>query len=397
MPKKKKRANGEYSVYETKEGKWRGQITIGKDENGKLIRKSAVGKTKTEVIEKLQAIDNQVKTGLYIDKSQITLYHLCMQMFDTELSLNRIKEVTYYRHIETLKRLNPIYNVPIQQLTEMSLQSFMTAQSHYSNGVIDKIYALINKAFRDALKRKIISENVFADVKKPKSIQHREKVRALTEEEQQKLFKLLATEDIPYSQQMLLSMLTGMRMGEVNALKVKDVNFRFNTLTVSRSITRGQKGNALLGDTTKTETGERYFQMSEDVATILKDAIQDKKADEMIFLHKGKLISTAQVNSQFIRLKEKHGIIDETVKGKVDLHSLRHTFATRCIESNMPPKVLQSLLGHKDITTTMNTYADVFDRLQDDHLANANNYLKNIGISLKDAQAETEEENRETA
>lgn len=382
MPKKKRRANGEHHIKEIKKGQWRGEITIGTDENGKRIRKVIYGSTKKEASDKLNEIENKVKTGLYLDKSLITIYHLCNQMLETDLSLNVIKEVTYYRYLETLKRLKPIYNIPMQQLNSITLQNFMTEQKHYSDEVIGKIYSLLKRVIAEALKRKIITENPLEDVKKPKSTKKKEKVRALTEEEQRKLFNLLVTEDIQYSQQMLLSMLAGMRMGEINALKVKDVNFRFNTVSISRSITRGQKGEALLGDTAKTETGNRTFQMTGDVAFILKDAIQEKEAEEMIFLHKGKLISTAQVNSQYVRILKKYDIIDTSIPGKVDLHSLRHTFATRCIESNMPPKVLQSLLGHRDIKTTMNVYGDVFNRFQADHIENASNYLKEMGISL---------------
>ena len=78
---------------------------------------------------------------------------------------------------------------------------------------------------------------------------------------------------------------------------------------------------------------------------------------------------------------EKYKFIDETVDGKVDLHSLRHTYATTCIEAGMKPVVLQKLMGHADISVTMNTYADVFEQHQDDELAKVTEYMKEIGIS----------------
>ena len=53
----------------------------------------------------------------------------------------------------------------------------------------------------------------------------------------------------------------------------------------------------------------------------------------------------------------------------VNIHMLRHTYATRCIESRMPAEVLQKLLGHKDISTTINTYTTIFDEFKEDEVA----------------------------
>ena len=91
---------------------------------------------------------------------------------------------------------------------------------------------MLNQCFREAKKRKIIAENPMEDLKRPKSRKQKRKVRAMTIEEQQKFLKVLQTERVRYKEQMLISMYTGMRMGEVNALKVSDVNFSFEYINL---------------------------------------------------------------------------------------------------------------------------------------------------------------------
>lgn len=115
---------------------------------------------------------------------------------------------------------------------------------------------------------------------------------------------------------------------------------------------------------------------------LVKEILQCAEGNEFLFIHKGKLVNTSQVNLQFQRVVEKYGIVDKKIKGKVSLHSLRHTFATRCIEAGMQAKVLQHLLGHSDIRITLNTYCDAFESFQRENIAMADEYLASMGIGF---------------
>ncbi len=379
----KKRARGEGTIYfDDKKKLFIGQIKTGIDENGKAKRKTVYGKTQAAVTEKLAQVKFDVHTGSFVDETQITIYQLGKQIIDESFNLNYVKENTYFRNLETLKRLKPIYNTPLQKSTETQLKQFLLNEQQYSQSTIDKEYGMLKMIFREAVKRKIIKSNPMEDIKKPKSKQRREKVRALTVDEQKRLYDVLINEDVNYSRQMLLSMLTGMRMGEINALDVRDINFIFRTININKTISRGQKGEAIINDTTKTDAGKRVLQMSDDVAVILKEAI-DGRTGGTIFKQGDKLITTNQVNAQYMRTLKKYDIIDTKISGKIDLHSLRHTYATRCIEAGMTAIVLKKLLGHTDISITMNTYCDAFEQFQNENTLMVNNYLDSIGITSK--------------
>ncbi|MBP9988209.1 MAG: site-specific integrase, partial [Ruminococcus sp.] len=302
---------------------------------------------------------------------------------EEDREMNIINENSYLRKLESKKRIeaSPLAKACVQSVTRNQIDDFLKSITHYSDSVIKKEFEMLSRCFREAVNRDIIIKNPMLNVRRPKSKKKQQKTRALTLGEQKKLLEILKSEEVNYSAQTQLMMLTGMRMGEINALDVNDVNFDFKIINIRRSMTRDENSKPIIGETTKTYAGMRKIPLTDEAAKVLKEYIQNDfvpNYENLLFWNtkQNTPLTTSSVNCQLSRVFEKFDIIDETVSGKVSLHSLRHTYATRCIEAGMSAKVLQHLLGHTDIKVTLNTYCDAFSEFQENDVAKFTSYMQ---------------------
>ena len=278
-------------------------------------------------------------------------------------------------------RKSNIAEIPIVKMNVNDIKIFLSSQKNKSNSDIDKIYSSLNAAFELAVSENIIDKNPLNDktVLKPKSNKPDKKVRGFTQEEQQKFletlkdYKPIANKNY-YKPQFLISLMTGMRMGEINALTLNDIDLDNKEIHIYKTITKDTNGKAKLGAATKTIAGQRIIPIPESLIPILKNVIDNYVPNEnnLLFVNKsnGGVISTSQVNCAFKRLCEKANL---EVDGQ---HMLRHSYATRCIEAGISAPVLKTYLGHTDISTTINTYVDIFNKFQKEELKKYEEYMK---------------------
>ena len=220
-------------------------------------------------------------------------------------------------------------------------------------------------------------------IKKPKSNKPTKKVYAFTCEEQAIFIEALKTKryqakNIDYNSMLMIELYSGLRMGEVCALTPKDIDLKNNVIHVRNTVTMGVDCTAKVGDRTKTPRGIRDVPVNpllvETLKKVLNDFVDNK--DHLLFYNekKDRPVSTQQVNCYFHRLCDKAGL--NTTGGT---HTLRHTFATRCIEASVQAEILSNWLGHTDISITLNTYCDVFSKMHDNAIEKFSNYcMENV-------------------
>lgn len=387
MGTSKKRGNGEGTIFKREiKGKtyWIAEYTIEMyDKNGKRKRKTISGKTRQEVKLKLEKVITELNTNTYVDKSKITFYQIAKEFIDTGYEMNKLKPSSYQRKLNTLKSISTHYiaNMELQKITEKDLKDFFAYITKYSNSTIAKIYGIVNNTFKIAVRRNILRFNFLDDQIEfsiPYSNNRDKKVSAFTIEEQKKLIIALKETTCRYKYQFLISLFTGMRMGEINALDLDDIDFKNKIIHIRRTITRGLDERAMVGSYTKTKSGTRDIIMDSNVEAIFREYLSSsyyyKNDLHLLFCNSRKqCISTDATNMMFKYICEQYNIGNGSAMHQ---HMLRHTYATRCIESGMPASVLAKIMGHANVSTTLNVYCEVFDKFKQSHIDLSLNYLK---------------------
>ena len=383
-------ANGEGTLYQEKDGRWRGQLSYY-DDFGSRKRKSFTGKTKTEVRKKKREFIRKLALDEVTSTKECTIVDLLIESAITDYRKNTIKSDSYVRRCETIKIIDKskMGKMPITQIDESQLNMFLASLSErYSNSVIKKVYDAIKKAFDIALRRKIISVDIIKtyNITKPKSTKKDVKVTAFSRNEQRIFLRALEDkhyrEDcVNYKPMFLISMYEGLRMGEVAGLKKSDIDFKKGVIHVRRTVTRGEHYDIELGDTTKTETSERDVPIFPIARPILEEVVRNYKRNRLMLLfynyRMDRPVSTQQVNCAFKSLCLSCGI--DVPKGQGQ-HKLRHTFATRCLEAGLSPVVVKSFMGHSDISITINAYVDVQNELETDSVSKVQKLLDDMGF-----------------
>jgi integrase len=230
---------------------------------------------------------------------------------------------------------------------------------------VNDYMALVKHLMKDAMKERIIDydpcvllNNLRRKEEKARDTYH----RALSIKEQSSFFACDRAKSSYYYNVFRFAILTGMRCGEIGALKYGDV--RDNLIHVERTITRTEYGTYIIGENAKTACGRRTIPVNDRIRDVIKtqkivnETLDGKKAtkDSLLFKapERGLLMSTPMD-------REIHRICKTIKIEPFAMHAFRDTFATRAIENGMNPRTLQEILGHSNFNLTMSLYGHVLN------------------------------------
>lgn len=387
MKKKRRRGNGEGTIFEDKKNKrWIGQYVSGISSEGKAIRKSVYGKTQKEVLNKLNEIKYKMNNDMYVEKNGIELVKIMEDIREEKLASNTISGGQYARLKWTINKIknSKIGDMKIQDITKDDIQEFLNSVKDLSDSYIKKLYEQFVQAYHRAEIKKYISYNPMYEVIKPKSNKQTKTVEALYINVQKSFTEYLnkvSIEDEPYKNIFLIQMYMGLRIGEVLALSKESIDLENKVLYVKRTLTNDKEFAIILGNKTKTYSGNRTLPIPEFLVSIFEEQLKytNENLHNLIFTNNDSYIRTSAINKELKRIfKEELNVNSKNIS----THCLRHTYGTRCIEAGMTAVVLQRLMGHKDVTVTLNTYTSVFNKFKEDELEKVNNYLNNNQLNF---------------
>lgn len=354
QPKKKKKG-------ERSDGRIQVRVNIGRDENGRIKYKYFYGSTIKEANAKAEAYKlDLLNYGKPLDTTSTTLSEWTYKHLFTNVKPT-VQAGTFERYMETYNNRvqgSSIGDMEVKDIQPIHLQNFMNSNSSLSKSSLKKIYNLLYASFKSAIANNLIRINPLENVKLPSSKVKPKEIEILTLDEQKAYMKALETNR--NGTLFLTALLTGMRIGELLALKWDNVDLDNATITVCETLRRvkiyDEKGNSeskILTKGPKTEKGNRSIPIPKTLALALKKyQLASYNSDEgLVFCTKSGL--PFQYNYVWYTHKalcKKAGI------RATSIHALRHTFASRSIEAGIDVKTVSDLLGHANTQITWNTY-----------------------------------------
>ena len=367
--------------YDKSRNRYSAKVTVKKGNP----RKTVYGKTEEEVVLKARKLLYGTKDEDFIVSKGIPLAELLKFNLERRDKAGKVGDSQYNRTKYIIKMIekSEIGSKNIIDLTENDYQNFFNNIAlKYSDSTIDKCYSEINQALKYAQRKKIIGINVLEDIIKSKSKTPPKEVKTLTTKQQKILSDYLCNlsiEDYQYKNVFLIQMYMGLRIGEVLALKESDIDLQNKKIHIKRTLTENRTRSKVMGDKTKTYSGDRVIPIPDIVYPYVKEQVEISKSntDNLLFVHNDKLVRHTSMNDQLKRKLINLGIYENGFS----THSLRHTYATRCIESGMQAIVLSKLMGHKDIRVTLNKYVKIFNEYQTKIANQVEHYYNDIELT----------------
>ncbi|MBQ3422922.1 MAG: site-specific integrase [Romboutsia sp.] len=358
---------------------YRIRLDIGFNAQGKRIRKEFYGKTKKEAEQKKQEYLIGLSTGVAKEKR----IGVIMEKWINEvLILKYLKLTSYNKYLDQYNKYfkgSPIMNYKFNEIKPLVIQEYYNnlLRNGVSSNIIKNINILLRQFFYYCMVNEYISSNP-CDNKKiaiPKHEVDKKTKEPFSDEEIKKILNSKEETNIKYIS--VISLVTGMRKGEVLGLKESDIDFNKKEIHINRTVgttfslgENGKRKKITISQTPKTKSSIRSIPLYPSLEQILKQCIKLRniriKENEGKFnlenksfiftTATGELIESGNISKSWIYFLKRLNIEHRK------FHCLRHTYATIQFQNNVPLKTVSNLLGHSNISTTADIYTHVMKK-----------------------------------
>lgn len=353
------------NIRKRKDGRWEGRYIKHYSLDGKAVYGSVYGKTYFETKKKLNDItSNFLLNASLIKEHEITFREvLFLWLQSNQINL---KEQTYAKYLYLVEthilpflgqiKVKKIESEMINKyLLEKSQNGRLDGKGGLSASYIQTISFIINSALEFSIKEGY-RRPLCGQITKPINKTKKTSVEILTVKEQGVLENYISSLVDNRKIGVLLSLYTGLRVGEVCGLRWKDIDFESRTIHIQHTIERVPNVNARAGEAktnlvvgdAKTTTSNRLIPIP---SQLLSELLIYRRYDGFVLQGKTYEYTDPRTYQNFF-----HKCLKESNIRSINYHALRHTFATRCIEAGVDIKTLSELLGHANVNITLNIY-----------------------------------------
>lgn len=367
------RSNGCGSIKQRKDGRWEGQYTCGKDENGKIIRKSFYGKTKREVEKKLAEITTDQQRGEFI-KPEKLLYKDWLAIWqENYLGSVMASTVTNYKYHIEQNIVPAIGGVKLQLLTAPMIQNLYNSKQKdgLSPKTIKNLHGVVHKSLEQAVKVGYLRNNVSDACELPRVV--RKEMIILRDEYLAKFLEEIKGK--PNEDIFFVDLWTGLREGEIIGLSWDCIDFKKQVIRVEKQLKR--KGNGNTKNHYEFDTLKNGKSRIVKPAPFVFDRLKKVRAEQAKnklkygegFSNPHNLVFTNEIGQHIgaecllkcFKVRAKHIGLPE-----MRFHDLRHTWVVIQLENNVNPKTVSEQAGHATVAFTLDVYGHVTDAMLTD-------------------------------
>ena len=357
-------------------------------DDGRLKSKTFYRKTRKEASDKLNKYLTEIEQGTYIEPCKITVSEWLDEWYSNYV-INSVKISTRVSYEMIIRQhLKPNFGFyKLKDLKSSTIQGVYNkllkdGRADGKGGLSQKTIQNIHRVFRKALQLAYINDMIAKNpagegrITLPKQ-PVKKKIRVFSVDEQKAIEKLCGNNDLGMA--ILLDLYTGMRRGELLALTWNDIDFKKRTITINKQLNRLKNFDSNISSKTILQM-QPYTKNSQEriisVSTIMLEKLKNYKIQQSKSkitwddLYNDKKLVFCREDGNYLDPKTFEDFFKKTLKlagvENTNVHALRHTFATRALESNIPVKVVSKILGHANIQITLDTYTHVLPELQEE-------------------------------